>query len=193
MSQINIVMENLYDKFGFQSWSCVGTNEVIVNGHLYEEATNFTAVFDLYKIANRQEHFSNDHRITSAHVISQDIVVDETTRYPLAYHRCFQREYPNALHHLFDDIHSRRALIHFFDPAYDVQPCLISLQFFVRQNTIDVFANFRSWELEEWAIYDLQLIGDISQKLLADLTDGFTAKLELGVLTINTPSAHVIL
>lgn len=169
-------------------------SEIIIDKKSYIECTNciFTGdlndLFERDSIESTESYFSNEHRYAAYYVVDGDMVLNET-KYPASYRASFERDYPKIKDCLVEDLHSRRAVIHF---TGEELPCFISIQFLIRDNFLNVIANFRSWELETWAIYDVYLIRELSRKIYSDLRIELDMNnLGLGNLTLVVASAHV--
>lgn len=197
MSTLKEAIDNLHLNFGLtvDPWCTECYEDIVIDGVHYTELYDAMLVFDLDGLIKQNmngsetNHFLNGHRQATYQVIGNwpDIGCD---RYPPEYRESFSRDFPKVLEHLLQDLHSRRAVM-LFTSSGDTHPCLSTLQFVVREKTLNIFAYFRSWELSEWAIYDLQLITQIVWKLYTDLRISGCDDLEFGTLTVQTPSAHV--
>ena len=174
--------------------------KVVVDGVEYDELFNAVLEFDLNWLVgmncndyNGPTPFTNHHRHAAAYVTLDYFT--RPLRYTCEYKDSFIREFPKAASHLLKDLHSRRAVIHFVDITADTQPCLTTLQFVVRDKKLHVIANFRSWELSEWALYDLQLIYTITWRMYSELRIKLNIDnvedLDIGTLTVYAAAAHV--
>jgi len=86
---------------------------------------------------------------------------------------------------LLKDLNTRRAIIHF---VADRPTCLMTVQFLVRNEHLEIVANFRSWEIEHFGPYNLCLLSMMAQEMSRHL-----GSIPLGTLHINVGSAHIIL
>ena len=154
--------------------------EVEIEGKLYREIFNASFNYDLDTLINTQ--FSIKYINEALRVIHGT----PTKRYE-DYHYCWINGLPSALGEFLVDNNTRRAIIP-FQKKNGSPTCLTHIQFQMRNRVLSATANFRSWELHEFAKYDLCL--------LAYLVNDFAHHLyypKLGILTINAANAHIIL
>lgn len=208
--KLNDTLKNLNTNFGLINDSpwCGEFNDILIDGIHYDELYHVTLDFDLQKLFTQNENdtsnpkyqaltdtFTNEHREAAHQVIDKEPVFMSYHRYPPEYRECFQRDYQKAVSHMLANLNTRRAIMNFSGhPDNETQPCLTSVQFTCRNNRLNVNANFRSWELEEWAKFDLQLIYQMTWEFYVDVRSSLNLSVEefnLGFLTVNTPSAHV--
>ena len=109
-----------------------------------------------------------------------------TTRYA-NYSECWRKGLNYCTIELLKNINSRRAIIHFTtDLRESAYQCLMTVQFLIRNEKLMMIANFRSWELSEFAIYDLCLLTSMADEMARHL-----GKKSLGELIITAGSAHI--
>jgi len=154
--------------------------DVEIEGKLYKEILNASFNYDLTTLINTQ--FSFDHINEALSVIYGN----PTERYE-DYHECWIRGLPRVIGEFLIDCNTRRAIF-IFQKKNNSPTCLTSIQFQLRNRVLSVTANFRSWELNEFAEYDLcllaSLIGEIRHHLYYP---------KLGNLTINAANAHILI
>ena len=84
---------------------------------------------------------------------------------------------------------SRRALMITWRPKLDTQhdsvPCMILLQFIIRDNALYITGYWRSWDIYGASYANMKAIENIARKIQDEL------EVELAELTIYTASAHI--
>jgi thymidylate synthase len=150
-----------------------------IDGNLYHEMINFNCVLNFEDLGP----FTEDHELEAKNVL----LGKTSVRYSIDYHRAYINYFKHVVYELQHYQNSRRAIIKFVSSPELTQPCLISLQFLIRDKKLNVIANFRSSELEEFLQYDLCLIKLITSNVKAKLDNG----IKLNKLHLNLASAHV--
>ena len=144
----------------------------------YKEQLNFAAQWSLVVLSEvewTEDQVKEAQAVRFGH---------HTERY-MGYYKYWNYGVSEVIAELERDTNSRRAII-YFGHKEEIPSCLISLQFLIRHNALDVIANFRSWELETFASYDLCLIFNLSNLLCTII-----GHLDLGKLYVNAGSAHI--
>jgi len=144
---------------------------------LYFEVINFTTTIPFSDLKD----FSEDQLKEAEGVLFGEI----SERYSIDYHKSYIKFVKEVQKELIRDFNSRRAIIKFVSDPELTQPCLISLQFIIRDTKLNVIANLRSSELRDFLPYDLCLIKMITEEINSKL------KLRIGNVYINAASAHV--
>lgn len=151
---------------------------VKINGEFYREVFNASFTYQINELFKTPWHFDQINEALSV------LTGNPTSRYE-DYHQCWIRGVPRALSEFLNDSNTRRAIIP-FQKENGSPTCLTSIQFQMRNRKLFVAANFRSWEIEEFAQYDLclltYLINDFSYHLHLP---------KLSLLTINAANAHI--
>lgn len=163
-----------------------GTNNIQIytdpkSGKTYHELVNahYTQFMPtLEKISN----FTEDQLNEALSIVNG---TEDSVRYK-GYSECWRDGLPRCTAQLLTDKNTRRAVIHFID-TFPQPSCLMSIQFLVRNNQLDLIANFRSWELELFAKYDICLLLEMAKEMSRHL-----GNTPLGNLYINAGSAHIM-
>ena len=195
-------LDILFDKFCLTNEQKIKYNHLVMVGDQpFEEAEGAIFKFDLCELQRRcsngvnEDHFNNKHRAAADRVVgSFGSNYGPNSRYPQVYRDVYVAQFPKIIPMLFGDIGSRQAIMHFHDHTSAVQPCLTSVQFLIRGNKLNTIACFRSWELQEWAIYDLELLRRLTWQVyyeLRDVMEWSVEELDIGTLTVFAASAHV--
>jgi hypothetical protein len=125
--------------------------------------------------------FTEDQQKEALSVVNN---TSDSIRY-VDYGKCWMDGLPRCTVQLLTDRHTRRAIIHFSD-TYPHPSCLMSVQFMIRNDKLQMFATFRSWELETFAKYDLCMLLEMAKEMARHLHE-----IPLGALYISASSAHI--
>jgi thymidylate synthase len=156
-------------------------NLITIDGKQYHESVGLNLNFNNHVEA---EYFTEEHNQAAKDIIGGVL----QSRYGLEYTTSFYTFYQKAIMHLRVDPNSRRALVHFTSMGQNPsEPCLISLQWLIRDGKLQTYANFRSWEIDEFAYFDLAFIKMVSKQVAEIL------QVEQSEFTfIQATSVHVI-
>lgn len=130
------------------------------------------------------DDFTEDQKKQAKLVVE---AVEPSDRYDADYSTCWRNGLPRCTVQLLTNINTRRAVILFTD-KFPQPSCLSSIQFLVRNQQLELIANFRSWELQEFAKYDLCLLLEMAKEMSRHLAD-----IPLGNLFIHVGSAHILI
>jgi thymidylate synthase len=147
---------------------------------IYTEAVNFTVsiTFDwLTQIDWTEDQMKECQAVMHMH---------KTERYA-KYSDYFWNGLPKCTVELAKNASSRRAIIH-FGHAEMIPSCLASIQFLIRDKVLDMIASFRSWDIGEFAQYDLCVL----EAMALEAQRHFNVE-SLGKLYVNVGSAHIYL
>lgn len=145
----------------------------LINYHAYQFMPSLLSVSD----------FTEDMKYHAKIVVEG---IEPSDRY-LDYGTYWRNGLPRCTVQLLQDRNTRRAIILFSD-KYPQPSCLSSIQFLIRNQRLELIANFRSWELVEFARYDLCLLLEMAKEMSRHLSD-----IPLGNLYINATSAHIVI
>jgi hypothetical protein len=172
-------MNNFYHALDLEKYLTIRNDVVEIGNKLYTEVFNHNFHYDLKKLIETPWHYDQ---------INESLAVIQgthTTRYE-DYHNCWITGLPRAIGEFLVDINTRKAIIPFHKPNGS-PTCLTSIQFQMRNRNLFVTANFRSWELSEFADYDLCLLSYLTSEMAHHLYNP-----KLSILTINATNAHVL-
>lgn len=147
---------------------------------VYTEAINFNTSFNfswLTEICWSEDQLKERRAVMD---------IRKTERYA-GYADAFWKGLPKCTVELCRDKVSRRAVIH-FGVDNEVPSCLCVVQFLIRNDTLDVIASFRSWEIGTFAQYDLCIL-----EVFALEAKRHFSVAQLGTLFINAGSTHITL
>ncbi len=144
----------------------------LVNYHAYQYMPTLLKVND----------FTDEHKAEAAKVLN-----GEDSDHYIKYGTYWRNGLPRCTVQLLQDRNTRRAIILFSD-EYPQPSCLSSVQFLIRNQQLELIANFRSWELQVYAKYDICLLLEMAKEVSRHLAD-----IPLGNLYINAASAHIII
>ena len=151
---------------------------ITIDNRKYQEIINCQYHFNLWDLCHYnwlEIHQSEAHRMLQG----------LTSKKYKGYYSSWDKGLKRCLKELNEDLYTRRAVIHFIN---DKLPCLETVQFLVRNHSLSVIANFRSWELENFALYDLCLLSNMSRRVYNEFHN-----ITLNKLTVNVGSAHILL
>lgn len=151
---------------------------IVMAGVNYNERLNFNFMTAFSTLA--QLEWTED-QLKEAQAVRFD---HQTERYA-GYNKYWRAGVDKCVAELKRDLSSRRAII-YFGYAETVPSCLTSIQFLIRNDKLDVIANFRSWELSTFAAYDLCMLTTLATVVSNSVT------IELNDLSVNVGSAHII-
>ena len=156
-------------------------NLITIDGKQYHESIGLNLNFN----TQAEDEYSSEAHNQAARDIIAGVA---STRYGIEYSLSFYTFYQKAIMHLRTEPNSRRAIVHFTSGgANPSEPCLISLQWLIRDGKLVTFANFRSWEIDEFAYYDLAFI-KLVNKQIAEILN-----VEQGeYIFIQAASVHVL-
>jgi thymidylate synthase len=171
-------------------YSCFENDENPLNVYAIEnktfiESVNTKTTFPINALIG----FENKHIVEAVHTLTGG----NTSRYP-EYGDCWLNQISNVIVKLHQQHNSRQAIIQFVggkNPS-----CLQTVQFLIRNNKLNIIANFRSQEIIEFAVYDICLLkymGETVLGMLKHLYESQFEKLIIGDLTINCASSHIII
>jgi thymidylate synthase len=174
----------IHSFFGIKTCASLMNNlePIVIDGKKYVELLNVGFHFDLQELSLKEFHIS---QINEALGVLNGF---PTNRYE-DYHYSWVRGLPNAVRELNADINTRRAIIKFLKPNGN-PTCLSSLQFQIRNNVLHVSASFRSWELSEFAEFDICLITYLANEIIQQFKH---LNLKFGTLSVFASNAHILL
>lgn len=176
--EVLTLLDDECQKYLFNDDKIFRMEHISINGLNYLEAINQTFWFDMNGL--HYTTFEDD-------VIEEvdDLLDGNDTEHYVDYYKCIHDQLFLVKQELCRDDKSRRAIIHFTQLP---QPsCLISIQFLIRKGKLNIIANFRSWELEHYAIRDLYLLYRLARIMSEELN-----YIMLDKIYINAASAHII-
>lgn len=153
--------------------------EISINDILYRERLNLHCHFFISEL---QEYPWSALHINEAHNVLNNA---PTERYK-GYSRYIIPGILKSSAKLLQDKTTRQAIIH-IGHNEKLPSCLTTIQFLIRDKHLNLIASFRSWELEEFAFYDICLLTQIANELAKQI------RVPVGMMTINASSAHVIM
>jgi hypothetical protein len=154
--------------------------------YIYIEQLNFAFQIpfddlDIYRVSYTPDHIAQ----------AQSVIFNSySPRYTLSYRESYTKYEERVIDALNADLSTRQAVMKFVARGKtEPEPCLSSLQFIVRNDKLDVVANWRSLELREFLPYDLCLIYHITAVIQGSINEF----IPLGTLYANVGSAHQFL
>jgi thymidylate synthase len=152
-----------------------------IDGNLYHEMIDFNCLLNFDDLGP----FTEEHELEAKKVL----LGKQSDRYSPDYHLGYINYFEEVVKELNRDNNSRRAIMKFVSIPTITQPCLISLQFLIRNNKLNVIANLRSSELNNFLPYDICLIKMITENIKSNLDH---KNIELNNIFINAASAHIL-
>lgn len=156
------------------------TNTTNIKGKKYSYIYNVELEYDFEEL--KKYPFSIEHTNEVLPIINNTIISGKKFERYSGYRDDINRQINDIMFLLNNQPNARNIVIRFTD-----NQCLLSIQFFVKDKTLNAIANFRSEELEEWHTFDICFL----LYLTREIKDRLQRKFKYGKLYMNIANAHV--